>query len=91
MPATHSLAIRVLRSESDQMQTRADAESAVYSVENRKPGDQRYEAQNDRQENKSGVSRIKKTKTRNKQGQDRNQSCLTKGCHIQYHNKLAYK
>ena len=29
------------------MQTRAEAEIVIYSVENRKPGDQRYEAQND--------------------------------------------
>ena len=36
------------------MQTRADAEIIVYSGGNQKPGDQSYEAQNDRQENSQG-------------------------------------
>ena len=44
----------VLRLDSNQMQTRADAEIVVYSVENQKPGHPSYEAQNDRQENSQG-------------------------------------
>ena len=45
-----------------QVQTRADAEIVVYSGENQKPGDQRYEAQNDRQENSQGCPESKKQK-----------------------------
>ena len=70
------------------MQTRADAEIVVYSDAIQKPGDQIYEAQNDRQENSQGCPKSKKLKSKpeTKQGQGRNQSRLSKGCRIQYHS-----
>ena len=55
----------------NQMQTRADAEIVVYSGEIQNPGDQSYEAQNDRQENSQGWSRIKKNKNHQNQKQKR--------------------
>ena len=45
------------------MQTRADAEIVVYSIEGQKPGDQVYAVQNDRQENSQGSLESKKQKS----------------------------
>ena len=47
----------------NQMQTRADAEIVVYSVGDRKPGDQKYEVPNDRQENSQGWPESKNQKS----------------------------
>ena len=45
------------------MQTRTDAEIFVYSVGNQKPGYQKYEVQNDRQENSQVCPETKKQKS----------------------------
>ena len=74
----------------NQMQTGADAEIVVYSGENQKPGEQRYEAQNDMQENSQGCpesKKLKSSKTRNKQGQGR-KAVIQRSV---VYNKLAYK
>ena len=47
----------------NQMQTRADAEIVVYSVGDRKPGDQKYAVQNDSQENSQGCPESKNQKS----------------------------
>ena len=44
------------------MQTSADAEIVVYSIEGQKPGDQVYAVQNDRQENSQGSMESKNKK-----------------------------
>ena len=63
------------------MQTRADAEIVVYSGKIKKPGDQRCEAQYDRQavSQECTKSKTKIIKTRNKQGQGKNRSRIQRG------------
>ena len=73
------------------MQTRADAEIIVYSINGQKPGDQVYAVLNDRQENSQGSPEFKNHQNQNKQGQGRNRSHYAKGCRILFLNKLAYK
>ena len=48
------------------MQTRANAEIVVYSDKIQKPGDQRYEAQYDRQKGSQGSQSSKKQKSNRK-------------------------
>ena len=77
----------------NQMQTRMDAEIDVYSKQSWKPGDQKCEVQNEidysfayqihNQNQRLELQNIQK-------GTRQNQNQKTKGCLVQFLNKLAY-